>query len=377
MSASSSASGTPTSSRADRRRRSPFRLAVFARLFRHRDGSRRTRRHDRPFRRTGRAGEPAGCPTGGSYPAVARTVAAGALLVAGFAVAACGDGAKADAGGKVTIVYEDGTIKPKDRHAVAAVRKSRVLEEVADWVNESLALPHDMVVKVTDRVPPGVTDAVTQPDGRTIYVPPPFLTRIEEAFGKVVKTVERPAVIPGTEWNADDLTALSTQFVFGHEMGHALQRQLLLANLGLEEDAADGFASFYTVNEVGPGPSLAAAVLFDELAREEGELTLEGLSSDHPVTQQRVFNFLCYLDGSDPKKFDAPLVGAGYLPKSRAPLCPQAWAMLDHGWWTQLEPHFSEAFRDEGDRAQQRSRDRLIAETEALGKKLDEIRSGQ
>ncbi|MFJ6947489.1 hypothetical protein ACISU4_23065, partial [Streptomyces wuyuanensis] len=27
------------------------------------------------------------------------------------------------------------------------------------------------------RVPPGVTDAVTQSDGRTVYVPPAFLTR--------------------------------------------------------------------------------------------------------------------------------------------------------------------------------------------------------
>lgn len=103
------------------------------------------------------------------------------------------------------------------------------------------------------------------------------------------------------------------------------------ASEGREEDAADGFASFYTVNEVGPGPSLAAAIAFDQLAREEGKLTLEGLSSDHPVTQQRVFNFLCYLEGSDPKKFYGPLVGAGYRPKTRAPLCPQAGAMLDHG----------------------------------------------
>lgn len=374
MPASSSASDTRPSSRADRGDRSPFRPAVFASLLPHRDGIRRTRRRNRPLRRTGRAGEPAG----GSYPAVSRTVLAGVLLVAGFAVASCGgDGARADASGKVTIVYEDGAIKAKDRHAVTVVRDSRVLEEVAGWVDESLALPHDLVVKVTGRVPPGVTDAVTQPDGRTIYVPPAFLTRIEGVLAEVVKTVERPAVIPGTAWNADDLTALSTQFVFGHEMGHALQRQLLLANLGLEEDAADGFASFYTVNEVGPGPSSAAAVLFDAIARQEGELTLEGLSSDHPVTQQRVFNFLCYLEGSDPKRFAAPLVGAGYLPKSRAPLCPQAWAMLDHGWWTQLEPHFSKAFREEGDRAQQRSRARLVAETEALGKKLDEIRRGQ
>ncbi|MEJ8655243.1 DUF4344 domain-containing metallopeptidase [Streptomyces sp. MS1.AVA.4] len=307
-----------------------------------------------------------------------RRAAAGALLVAAVAVASCdGAGSRADATGKVTVVYEDATIKPKDRQAVAVIRKSRVLEQVAEWVNASLALPHDLVVKVTDKVPPGVSDAVTQPDGRTIFVPPPFLTLIEEVLGNVVKTVERPALLPEAEFTTDGLTALSTQFIFGHEMGHALQRQLLLANLGLEEDAADGFASFSTVNEVGPGPSLAAAMLFDELAREEGGLTLEGFASDHPVTQQRVFNFLCYLEGSDPKRFHGPLVDAGYLPKSRAPLCPQSWATLDYGWWTQLQPHFSGAFKDQGDKTQKNARARLIAETKAFAEKLDTIRSGQ
>lgn len=315
----------------------------------------------------------------GGYSAALRTAFAGALLVAGFAVASCdGDSDKADdANGKVTVVYEDNTVKPVDRQAVAVIRKSRVLEQVADWVSKSIALPHDLVVKVTDKVPPGVTDAVTQPDGRTIFVPPPFLTQIQGALSNVVKTVERPALFPRASYNVDDLTALSTKFIFGHEMGHALQRQLLLPNLGLEEDAADGFASFYTVNEVGPDPSLAAAILFDEIAREEGKLTLEGLSSDHPVTQQRVFNFLCYLEGNDPKRFYEPLVGAGYLPKTRAPLCPQAWAMLDYGWWTQLQPHFSGAFKGQGDKTQENARDHLIAETKAFAEKLDKIRSGQ
>ncbi|MFF1342944.1 DUF4344 domain-containing metallopeptidase [Streptomyces sp. NPDC058290] len=139
-------------------------------------------------------------------------------------------------------------------------------------------------------------------------------------------------------------------------MGHALQRQLALPNLGLEEDAADGFASFNTVNEIGPDPSLAAAMVFDEVARKEGKLTLEGFASDHPVTQQRVFNFLCNLDGSDPKKFDGPLVGAGCLPRTRAPLCPQSWAALDYGWWTQLKPHFSQKFKGQGDKSQEAAR---------------------
>ncbi|MGT2532286.1 DUF4344 domain-containing metallopeptidase [Streptomyces nojiriensis] len=261
----------------------------------------------------------------------ARSTLAGVLVLVGVTVSGCG--AEDDAGrapgagprpqaarsGKVTIVYEERTVPPEDRQVVTLIRDSRVLERTADWVNRTLTLPYDMVVKVTAEVPPGVTDAVTQPDGRTIYIPPSFLAQIEDSFADVVKTVKRPAPFPASQYNTDDLTVLATEFIFGHEMGHALQRQLLLANLGLEEDAADGFASFYTVNEVGPGPSLAAAILFDEIARKGGRLTLENLASDHPVTQARVFNFLCYLEGSDPKKYKQPLVDGGYLPKTRAP----------------------------------------------------------
>ncbi|WP_406179321.1 DUF4344 domain-containing metallopeptidase [Streptomyces sp. NBC_01006] len=319
----------------------------------------------------------------------ARIVLSGVVVLAGVVLTGCGGDARnagqgpgagphlqAARSGRVTVVYEARTVKPEDREAVALIRNSRVLERTADWVNRTLVLPHNMTVKVTADVPPGVTDAVTQPDGRTIFIPPSFLTDIEKALANVVKTVERPAPFPASEYNTDDLTVLSTEFIFGHEMGHAFQRQLLLANLGLEEDAADGFASFYTVNEVGPGPSLAAAILFDELARKEGRLTLEGLASDHPVTQQRAFNFLCYLEGSDPKKYQQSLVDSGYLPKTRAPLCPQAWAMLDYGWWTQLQPHFSAAFRAQGGEEQRKAHARLIAETEALAKRIDEIRSG-
>ncbi|MFB7784896.1 DUF4344 domain-containing metallopeptidase [Streptomyces vinaceus] len=319
----------------------------------------------------------------------AHIALSGVVLLAGVVLSGCGGDAH-DAGqgpgagprpqparsGRVTVVYEARTVKPEDREVVALIRASRVLERTADWVNRTLVLPHDMTVRVTAEVPPGVTDAVTQPDGRTIFIPPPFLTDIEKALAHVVKTVERPDPFPASEYNTDDLTVLSTEFIFGHEMGHALQRQLLLANLGLEEDAADGFASFYTVNEVGPGPSLAAAVLFDEIARKEGHPTLEGFASDHPVTQQRAFNFLCYLEGSDPKRYQKSLVDSGYLPKTRAPLCPQAWAMLDYGWWTQLQPHFSAVFKAQGATEQKKAHARLIAETEALAKRIDEIRSG-
>jgi Putative metallopeptidase len=308
------------------------------------------------------------------------------VVVASLAVASCGGDDKstttaspsgvAPGNGKVTVVY-DGNVKPEDRQAVEQLKRSRAFEPLPAWMNKSLALPHDLVVKVTDKVPPGVTDMVTQPDGRTVYVPPAFLNDIAGGADRIVKTVKRPAVFPADKWNAGDLSALSAQFILGHEMGHALQRQLLLPNIGLEEDAADGFAQFYSINELPPTTLLAGAILFDEIARMEGKLTLEGLSSDHPVTQQRVFNFLCMLDGNDPKKWEGPLVAAGYLPKTRAPSCPQAWTALNYGWWTQLKPYFSDAFKAEGDREQANARAAQIAETKRFAKQLDKFRLAQ
>jgi Putative metallopeptidase len=312
-------------------------------------------------------------------PARRGTALAVALLVAGATVTACeGDGNEAaETNGEVRIVYRDDAIKPENRAAADVIRRSHVLEQFAAWVNTSVALPRDLVVNVTDKVPPGVTDAVTQPYGQTIFIPPAFLTQIHEVSSDIVNTVKRPAIFPANKFNADDLAALSTQFIFGHEMGHALQRQLQLPNLGLEEDAADGFASFYTINEVGPDPSIATALLFDEIARQEGELTLEGLASDHPVTQQRVFNYLCLLDGSDPHRFDGPLVGAGYLPQSRAPLCPTEWTALNYGWWTQLEPHLAKGFQEQGTNEQENARAEHKAQTKIFAKQLNQLRTSQ
>lgn len=285
------------------------------------------------------------------------------------------------AAGQVKVLYEDDAIKPENRDVVEQIRKSGVLERLADWTNEVVALPHDMEVRVTDDVPEGVTDQSTEPDGRTIWIPASFLTETHKVLAKFVEEVEsedgRPAVFPEEKFNADDLNVLANQYIFGHEMGHALTRQLMLPLTGFEEDAADGFASFYTVNEEGKNPALAAAMLFDAIAREQGDPTMEQFASDHPITQQRVYNFLCLLEGSDPENLHGPLVEEGYLPESRAPLCPMEWAQLNFGWWTVLEPHFAEAFREQGTEAQEQARDQLIVANEAFAKEIQKIRTAQ
>ena len=117
----------------------------------------------------------------------------------------------------------------------------------------------------------------------------------------------------------------------------------------MEEDSADGFATFFTVNDkdTGPNAALGAAVLFDAMGSKRPNLTLEDFSSDHPVILQRVYNFLCAVVGSDPQRLQNSLVTDGYIPQIRALLCRKEWTQLNYGWWTLLEPHLTDSSKKE------------------------------
>jgi hypothetical protein len=282
------------------------------------------------------------------------------------------DGAQQPA---VRVVYQDDAILPENRDTVRLIRESGAFQRVADWTNRTVALPHPIEIRVTDDLPAGIDDPTTELDGRTIYYPAAWLNMTREFLVDIVDDLRReggpPSAIPGEKFNADDLTVWANEFVMGHEMGHALIHLLVLPLTGLEEDAADGFAAFSALNGTqGPGPALAAAILFDEIARRLGELTFEDFSSDHPVVQQRTYNFLCYVVGSDPERLRHSLVVEGYLPGLRAMMCPLSWAQLNHGWWTVLEPHFAPGFRAEATQARERAHQALVSEERALQQSL-------
>ena len=147
----------------------------------------------------------------------------------------------------------------------------------------------------------------------------------------------------------------------------------------MEEDSADGFATFFTIidKETGPNAALGAAVLFDAFAAKKPNVTMEDFSSDHPVVQQRIFNFLSAVVGSDPQKLENSLVKDGYVPKTRAPLCRKEWTQLNYGWWKVLEPHIADTYKEEADAARAQARKDLDEEHAALPGKIRELRQQQ
>jgi Putative metallopeptidase len=318
-----------------------------------------------------------------------RSVAFGAsvllLVLVGASCAGDDDStpARAKDKGRVTIVYEDDAIQPENRDAMEKIRDSGVFERMADRLTKAVALPHDLQVVVTDNVPKGIDDPTTELDGRTIFWPAAFSQTthdvLTEFLPEVIASKGAPRAISQEEFTADVLNVWGNQFILGHELGHAVIHQLSLPLTGLEEDSADGFATFFTVNDedTGPNAALGAAVLFDALGSKRPNLTLEDFSSDHAVILQRVHNFLCSVVGSDPQRLQNPLVTDGYVPEARAMLCRKEWTQLNYGWWTVLEPHLTDSYKEETEAARQQARKDLEEENNALLAKLRQIRGQQ
>jgi hypothetical protein len=285
--------------------------------------------------------------------------------------------ARAEGVGRVTIVYQHDAIRPENMEAIRKIKASGVFERMADRLTEAVALPHDLQVVITDDVPKGIDNPTTEVGGRRIFWPAGFSKEthviLTEFLPEVVRDKGMPRVIAQDDFNADVLNVWGSQF--GHEFGHAVIHQLNLPLTGLEEDSADGFATFFTINDrnTGPNAALGAAVLFDALGSKRPKLTMEDFSSDHAVILQRVYNFVCSVLGSDPQRLD-PLVTDGYLPQSRALLCGKEWSQLAYGWWTVLEPHLTQRYRKETESIRQQARQNLEYENSLLPAKLKQMR---
>ena len=76
-----------------------------------------------------------------------------------------GDSAPAQAKGKgrMTIVYQDDAIMPENRDVIKKIKDSGVFERMADRLTKAVALPQDLQVVVTDKLPKGFDDRDYRP----------------------------------------------------------------------------------------------------------------------------------------------------------------------------------------------------------------------
>ena len=134
----------------------------------------------------------------------------------------------------------------------------------------------------------------------------------------------------------------NTLFVLLHEMGHLIIDEMKLPVLGRLEDTADTFAALRMLT-VGTSFALRGLseaskgwFLNDRRDQQTGAKPLYFL--EHNLSQQRAYQIVCLMVGSDPDKFKS-LADEAKMPKARQDTCKEDYARAAASWEMVLKPH--------------------------------------
>lgn len=136
----------------------------------------------------------------------------------------------------------------------------------------------------------------------------------------------------------DEAVAAAFSFIVLHEIGHALVDVLDLPITGREEDAVDQLAVWLLLQEAG-GDEAVVDIAFSFLAhrpwQDGGRSANPG--DEHALDEQRFFNLLCWVYGSNPQAHRR-LVRDSALPPRRRAQCEREYRRMARSWERLLAP---------------------------------------
>jgi hypothetical protein len=234
-------------------------------------------------------------------------------------------------GGRVDIRYEPGAPE-----VVRSLQRSGVLARAVATVNDEVALPRDLHVRVlsdqaASRV--GASGPEYEPGRHTVYLPWSFVEQSRGELGRL------KLLAKATPAQLDRIAQSAMTFVLYHELAHGLIDVLDLPVVASEEQMADSFASVLAIVSRGGGESvpLSAAVLGEARSEAHGAPALADYADDHGFDRSRAFDEVCLVYGSAPHKF-SNLVQQGFLPSGRARVCPFDYQRTLRSWNRLLQP---------------------------------------
>ena len=127
-----------------------------------------------------------------------------------------------------------------------------------------------------------------------------------------------------------------------HEMGHVHISEMHLPTLGREEDAADTFAALRLL-QIGTDFSRrsladAAKGWFLDGRRDQDTGEKPPFYDEHNLSQQRAYQIVCLMVGSDPVKFKG-LADETKMPEARQKTCKRDYTKATAAWDLVLEPY--------------------------------------
>jgi len=169
----------------------------------------------------------------------------------------------------------------------------------------------------------------------------PLQQRIEAAAKAALNSTRLKGLTEQQRIDRVQFVAGNTLVLLSHEMGHVHIAEMHLPLLGREEDAADTFAALrlLTIGTSFSQHELVDAArgwfLNDRRDREIGEKPL--YYDEHNLSQQRAYQILCLMVGSDPDKFKS-LADEMKMPESRQQTCKGDFTKASQGWEAALKP---------------------------------------
>lgn len=234
-----------------------------------------------------------------------------------------------ESGGSMVVTYEEATT-PEAVAGRDLLQNNQVLEDMADDVNATLVLPHDVPLL---GVQCDEANAYWDPSAQTVTICYEDAANSERIFTEAGDPDPAASAI-NAEWAT-----------FFHEVGHMAVTLYDLPITGREEDVADQLAAYILLTPGDDGKADPESVQsVKDFARVFGasgntDVTADDMADVHSLDQQRVYNLECWIYGSDPEA-NGDLVTDGRLPEDRAGGCADEWQQLDKAWSTLLDPYF-------------------------------------
>lgn len=233
--------------------------------------------------------------------------------------------------GKMTVTYEDVTT-PEATAGRKFMEDNNLLHQLADDINNTLKLPHDVALK-----------------GAECGEPNDYWSSADNAITMCYEDAANALDIFTKLGDPDPVkSAFHTELeAFYHETGHMMISLYELPATGREEDVADQASIYLMFRPDSKGvidPDSIEAIrdtarLYQESSDENGgEVSSGALADVHSPDKARMYNFECWAYGADPKQ-TADLVGDDKLPQDRAEGCQDEYDQLERAWGTLLEPY--------------------------------------
>jgi Putative metallopeptidase len=231
-------------------------------------------------------------------------------------------------GDRFKLVY----VKTDDRlslQLMEAYHKNQLFNKVGKVITTKINLPRNITLLIKDC---GEVNAYYNGSDHSI-------TMCNELAKSNYKVFRQAGFDNEQAWQA---AIYATIFVFYHEAGHMLIRELNLPAVGKEEDVADQFSAYLLLNnDPTEGRKMsksivgAAADLFKLTARKPSK---ELMLDEHSLNQQRFYNLVCILYGAAPDTYGELVKKLDY-PDRRLYGCRLEYQQIASSWKRLLEPH--------------------------------------